>query len=90
MNILAETSFILKGIEPIQLLKNESIDRLASIVCDLPKYKNQLDKLIVTFTVDDMLQLINTIYRDQDFKCSLYYSVYNKYFDEIEEMIFKT
>jgi hypothetical protein len=89
MTMLAESNFIIKSPEPIELLKNEAIDRLASIVGYLPKYKKQLDGLILNFTIDDMLQLINTIYRDQDFKCSLYYSVYNDYFDEIEELIFK-
>jgi len=87
--LLLESNFILKNLEPIELLKNEAIDRLASIIDNLPKYKKQLEELIVKFTIDDMLELINTIYRDQDFKCSLYYRIYNEYFDEIEELIFK-
>ena len=90
MTMLAESNFIFKEPEPIELLKNEAIDRLASVVGGLPKYKNKLEELIVNFTVDDMLHLINTIYRDQDFKCSLYYTVYNEYFDEIEDLIHKS
>jgi hypothetical protein len=83
--MIAETSFIMPN--RICLLKNEAIDRLDSIVGDLPKYKKMLDNLIIHFTVDDMLQLMNTIYRDSDFKSSVYYGVYNEYFDEIEELI---
>ena len=87
--MIAETSFILKKIDPILMLKNEAIDRLASVVGDLPKYKKQLEELIVKFTVDDVVQLINAIYRDQEFKSSAYYGLYNDYFDEIEDMIYK-
>ena len=72
---------------PIQALKHESIDRLNTIVSDLPKYKKDLDKLIVDFTIDYMLSLINLIYKDNEFKSSIYYERYNKYFDEIEEFI---
>jgi hypothetical protein len=72
---------------PIQALKHESIDRLNTIVSDLPKYKKDLDKLIVHFTIDYMLSLINLIYKDNEFKSSIYYERYNKYFDEIEEFI---
>jgi hypothetical protein len=36
--MIAETSFILKELDPILMLKNEAIDRLASVVGDLPKY----------------------------------------------------
>lgn len=88
--ILAETSFIENSRErqdPIHLLKNEAFDRLVSVVDDLPKYKNKFKELIANFTVDDMLYLINTIYRDKEFKKSVYYRVYNEYFDEIEDLI---
>jgi hypothetical protein len=85
--MIAETSFLVKELDQNILLKNEAIDRLASVVGDLPKYKKQLEQLIVKFTVDDVLQLINAIYRDQDFKCSIYYRIYNEYFDEIEDLI---
>jgi len=90
MAMIVETSFILKESYHIKLLKNEAIDRLASVVGDLPKYKQKLDDLIVNFTVDDMMDLINTIYRDQEFKCSVYYIIYNQYFDEIEDLIHKS
>ena len=76
-------------ISPIHMLKHEAIDRLDSVVDKLPKYKEPLEKLIVDFTVDDMLYLIQTIYRDKDFKRSKYYRLYNDYFDEIEELIHK-
>jgi hypothetical protein len=72
---------------PIHLLKHEAIDRLNSIVVILPKYKKNLQDLIVNFTVDDVLCLMNTIYRDKDFKSSAYYQLYNDYFDEIEDLI---
>jgi hypothetical protein len=87
---IAETSFMTKQMDPtIQLLKNEAIDRLDSVVCDLPKYKKSLENLIANFAVDEMLQLINTIYRDKEFKSSLYYRRYSEYFDEIEDLIHK-
>jgi len=84
--MIAETSFITSDYA-IQLLKNEAIDRLYSVVDDLPKYKKNLTELIEKFTVDDMLSLMNTIYRDAEFKSSEHYCVYNNYFDEIEELI---
>lgn len=87
MAMIAETSFILH--DRTELLKNEAIDRLYSVVCDLPKYKKKLDELIVNFTIDAMLELINEMYRDDDFKCSLHCRVYNEYFDEIEDLIYK-
>ena len=71
----------------LHMLKYESIDRLYSVVDDLPKYKKNIEELIVNFTIDNMLLLINTIYRDREFKSSKYYRRYNKYFDEIEELI---
>jgi hypothetical protein len=94
IEMIAETSFMTKCLDdkrpyPIQLLKNEAIDRLDSVVGDLPKYKKNLEKLIANFAVDEMLQLINTIYRDKDFKSSLYYRRYSEYFDEIEDLIHK-
>lgn len=82
--MIAETSFITKG--PIQLLKSEAIDRLDSVVDDLPKYKKIFEELIVNFTIDNMLWLINRIYRDNEFKSSIYYRRYSEYFDEIEEL----
>jgi hypothetical protein len=87
--MIAETSFILKELDQNIMLKNEAIDRLASVVGDLPKYKKKLEELIVNFSVDDVLELINAIYRDSDFKSSAYYRVYNQYFDEIEDLIYK-
>jgi hypothetical protein len=86
--MIAKTSFIQKKIDTNLMLKNEAIDRLASVVDDLPKYKKQLEELIVKFTVDDVIQMINTIYRDQDFKSSAYYRLYNEYFDEIEDLMY--
>jgi hypothetical protein len=87
--LIAETSFIINGPDPIQLLKNEAIDRLASIVNDLPKYKKNLENLIDNFKIDDMLLLINHIDRDNEFKSSVYCGRYSEYFDEIEELIHK-
>jgi hypothetical protein len=90
--MIAETSFITiatKEHYQIQLLKSEAIDRLDSVVDDLPKYKMYLHNLIINFTVDDMLRLINTIYRDKEFKSSKYYRRYSEYFDEIEELTHK-
>uniref|UniRef100_A0A6C0IJY2 Uncharacterized protein n=1 Tax=viral metagenome TaxID=1070528 RepID=A0A6C0IJY2_9ZZZZ len=81
------TTMLINGLDTIKLLKHEAIDRLDSVVDDLPKYKKNLKELIANFTVDDMLYLINTIYRDTEFKSSLYYKIYNEYFDEIEELI---
>ena len=89
-NMIIETSFITNLPDPVHLLKAEVLDRLYSVVETLPKYKQNLDALVVRFNVDEMLYLINTIYRDADFKTSVYYSVYNDYFDEIEELIYKT
>jgi hypothetical protein len=86
--MIAETSFITSP-HTFHLLKTEVIDRLDSVVGDLPKYKKNLENLIINFTVDEMLGLINTIYRDTDFKKSAYYRVYNQYFDEIEDLIYK-
>ena len=87
--MIAETSFIETMQKPIYLLKTEAIDRLDSIVDDLPKYKKNLEELIVNFTIDKMLFLINTIYRDKEFKSSIYYRRYSEYFDEIEELLYK-
>lgn len=88
MMMIAKTNFIMKNHDPMFCLKHEAIDRLDSVVNDLPKYKKLFKELIVNFTVDDMLYLINTIYRDKEFKSSKYYRVYNQYFDEIEELIY--
>ena len=90
--MIKETSFITNvynNIDTIMILKNEAIDRLDSIVDGLPKYRKKLEELIANFTVDDLLYLMNTIYRDNDFKSSVYYKVYNQYFDEIEDLIYK-
>jgi hypothetical protein len=92
LSMITETSFIIKNTrpaDPILLLKNEAIDRLASVVDDLPKYQTNFKALIADFAVDTMLQLINTIYRDSDFTCLTHCQVYNEYFDEIEELIYK-
>jgi hypothetical protein len=88
--MIGETSFISNAArrpDKISMLRVESIDRIHSVVDDLPKYKKKLDELIVMFTVEDMLALMNTIYRDKDFKNLVYYRVYNEYFDEIEDLI---
>ena len=85
--MISKTGFLVKEIDTNVMLKNEAIDRLASVVCDIPKYKKQLQKLIVNFTVDDVVQMINEIYRDSEFKKSAYYRLYNEYFDEIEDLI---
>ena len=82
---IAETSFI--TMPSIQMLKHEALDRLDSVIDDLPKYKPHFNELIINFKVEDMLALMNTIYRDNEFKSSLYYKKYNEYFDEIEELI---
>jgi hypothetical protein len=66
---------------------NFMTNQLDSIVIELPKYKENLDALIFNFTIDEMLSLMNTIFRDKDFKTSEYYKLYNNYFDEIEELI---
>ena len=87
--MIAETSFIISSPDPLHLLKNEAIDRLASIVNDLPKYKKNLENLIDNFKIDDTLWLINIMDRDQDFKTSVYRARYIEYFDEIEELIHK-
>ena len=84
-----ETNFIINNPELFNRLKHEAIDRLHSIVSDIPKYKENFETLIINFTIEDMLYLIHSIYRDRAFKRSKYYKVYNKYFDEIEEMTHK-
>jgi hypothetical protein len=91
--MIEETSFIINNEmlqHKINVLKTEAIDRLASVADDLPKYKQQLNELITHFTVDKMLDLMNAIYRDNDFKASVYYNLYNLYFDEIEDLIHKS
>jgi hypothetical protein len=87
--MIAETTFIRNIPDKIHLLKNEAIDRLDSVVDDLPKYKIQFEELIEKFTIEDMLCLMNAIYRDSDFKASIYYKIYDQYFDEIEDLIHK-
>ena len=87
--MITETSFIAMS-PAMHLLKTEAIDRLDSVVNDLPKYKKQLQNLIVRFTIDEMLDLMNTIHRDKEFKESIYYQRYSEYFDEIEELIWST
>ena len=82
--MIEDTSFI--EMTPIHMLKYEAIDRLQSVVNNMPKYKKRFEELIIDFTTDNMLLLINTIYRDKEFKKSKYYRLYNKYFDEIEEL----
>ena len=86
--MIAETSFIVNEFDPnLNALKVEAIDRIESVVDELPKYKLAFQTLIDNFTVEDMLYLMNIIFRDTDFKLSAYYTLYNKYFDEIEELI---
>jgi hypothetical protein len=87
--MIAEQIYIRNAHDPIYLLKHEAIDRLNSIVGDLPKYKINIEELIINFSVDDVICLMNTIYRDEDFKKSRYYRLYNGYFDEIEDLIYK-
>lgn len=82
--MISETSFITRSSDR---LKNEAIDRLDSVVDDLPKYRPKLEELIVNFAVENMLDLINIIYRDKEFKNSRYFRRYSEYFDEIEELI---
>ena len=86
--MIRETSFTIDSYN-ITLLKNETIDRIESIVCDLPKYKKQFNELIVNFSIDNMQQLIKIIYEDADFKSSKYHSLYNTYIYEIENLIHK-
>jgi len=90
--LIAETSFITPSPEKvikINLLKSEAIDRLDSVVCDLQKYQQKFNELIVNFTVDDMLLLMKTIYHDPQFICLRYYKLYNMYFYEIHKLIHK-
>ncbi len=88
-SMIAETSFIIENPRMFDRLKHESIDRLYAVVDELPKYKEYLEELIVDFRIEDMLYLMNTIYRDSEFKISMHYQVYNKYFDEIEDLTHK-
>jgi hypothetical protein len=83
--MIAETSFI--ETHPIQMLRHEAIDRLDSVVDDLPKYKEKFEELIAKFSIEALLELINAIYRDDEFKSSMYYRTYNNYFDEIEDLV---
>ena len=71
-------------------LKHEAIDRLDSVIEDLPRYKENLAQLVHNFTVEEMLVLINTIHRDREFQLSTYVSVYTVYFDEIEDLAHRT
>jgi hypothetical protein len=86
--MIKETSFTIDSYN-ITLLKNETIDRIESIVCNMPQYKKQFDELIVNFSIDNMQQLIKIIYEDTDFKSSKYYVLYNTYIYEIENLIHK-
>lgn len=70
-----------------KLLKSETLDRLNSVVDELPKYKFNFNKLNNDFTVDNALKMLNIIHHDKDFKLSKYYIRFNQYFDEIEELI---
>ena len=72
------------------MIKVEAIDRLSSVVDDLPKYKAEFADLIRNFTIDKTLKMLNIIDRDNEFKTSKYYKIYNEYFDEIEDMIFNS
>ena len=84
--MIAETSFIMP--RPSRI-KSEAIDRLEPVVSDFPKYKSIFEELVINFKVDDMLYLMNIIYRDNEFKASRYYRRYSEYFDEIEDIIHK-
>ena len=92
--MIAETNYIINAHDahdahdPIYMLKHEAIDRLNSVVDDLPKYKTNIKELIIKFSIDDVICLMNAIYRDEDFKKSRYYRLYNRYFDEIEDLIY--
>lgn len=83
MNVLFETK------TTTDRLKREAIDRLNSVVADLPKYRNDFTDLMSNFTIDKTLKMLYTIDRDREFKSSKYYDLYSIYFDEIEDMIFK-
>jgi len=91
-SLIEETKFItnISSLDKNIMLKNEAIDRLDSIISSLPKYKKHLAELIVNFTIDDLFYLMNIIYRDNEFKSSIYYRVYNEYFDEIEDLVYKS
>jgi hypothetical protein len=69
-------------------LKSETIDRLDSVVSDLPKYKKNLEALIRNFSIDSALRLMHVIDKDHEFKASMHNGRYNEYFDEIEELIY--
>ena len=90
MSATATAPILNKGSLSIHLLKHEAIDRLFCVASDLPKYKKELAALIANFTVDAVLCLMNTIHRDNEFKSSSYYRIYDEYFDEIEDLIHNT
>lgn len=87
-NVGINITFIKHKNYSMATLKHEAIDRLWPIVGDLPKYKHKFDALLVNFNIDDVLELINVLFRDNDFKFSPHSSVYNAYFDEIEDIIY--
>ena len=69
--------------------KNEVLDRMGSLVSDMPKYQSMLDEIMMHFTIDGVLTFMTSIDKDSDFKRCKYRNVYSVYFDEIEEMIFR-
>ena len=73
----------------ISSFKNEVLDRMGSLVSDMPKYQNKFNELMMHFTIDSVLTILTSIDKDSDFKCCEYRNVYSVYFDEIEEMIFR-
>ena len=69
--------------------KNEVLDRMGSLVSDMPKYQSMFDEIMTHFTIDGVLTFLRSIDKDSDFKRCKYRNVYSVYFDEIEEMIFR-
>jgi hypothetical protein len=72
----------------VSTFKEETLDRMGSFASDMPKYQRDYEKLIINFTVDQVLSWLRVIDRDNEFKNSRYRNIYNIYFDEIEEMVF--
>ena len=70
--------------------KNETFDRLGSFAVDMPKYLNDITVLKNNFTIDNVLELMRRIDRDTEFKKWNYRNIYNRYFDEIEDMIYES
>jgi hypothetical protein len=88
METIALYSTGMKGINNTSF-KNEVLDRMGSLVSDMPKYQSMLDEIMMHFTIDGVLTFLRSIDKDSDFKHWKYRNVYSVYFDEIEEMIFR-